>query len=178
MAKLVSKTYGDALFDLALEKNRLESLMEETAAVKDVFAQNGDLMTLLAHPKIVKEEKIKVIESVFKGHVSDELTGLLCMLLEKGHAKEIPSVMDYFIEQGKEYRHIGRAIVTSAMALDDAHKKKIEQKLLDTTDYVSFEIDYKVDPSLIGGIVIRIGDKVVDGSIRTRINNLTQSLRG
>ena len=68
--------------------------------------------------------------------------------------------------------------MTSAMALDDAHRKKIEQKLLDTTDYVSFEIDYKVDPSLIGGIVIRIGDKVVDGSIRTRINNLTQSLRG
>ena len=135
-------------------------------------------MTLLVHPKIVKEEKIKVIESVFKGRVSDELTGLLCMLLEKGHARDIPSVMDYFTDQAKEYRHIGRATVTSAMALDDAHKKKIEQKLLDTTDYVSFEIDYKVDPELIGGIVIRIGDKVVDGSIRTRINNLTQSLRG
>ena len=102
MAKLVSKTYSDALFELALEKDCLESLMEETAAVKDAFTQNGELMTLLAHPKIVKEEKIKVIESVFKGRVSDELTGLLCMLLEKGHAKDIPSVMDYFIEQGKD----------------------------------------------------------------------------
>ena len=178
MAKLVSKTYSDALFDLALEQNRLDAFMEETAAVKDAFASNSELMTLLVHPKIVKEEKIKVIESVFKGRVSDELTGLLCMLLEKGHARDIPSVMDYFTDQAKEYRHIGRATVTSAMALDDAHKKKIEQKLLDTTDYVSFEIDYKVDPELIGGIVIRIGDKVVDGSIRTRINNLTQSLRG
>ena len=166
------------MFELALEKDRLDVFMEETAAVKDAFASNGELMTLLTHPKIVKEEKISVLESVFKGRVSDELTGLLCMLLDKGHAKEIPSVMDYFIGRGKEYRHIGRAIVTSAMALDDAHKKMIEKKLLDTTDYVSFEIDYRVDPDLIGGIVIRIGDKVVDGSIRTRINNLTHSLRG
>ncbi|MCR4946778.1 MAG: F0F1 ATP synthase subunit delta [Lachnospiraceae bacterium] len=178
MAKLVSKTYGDALFDLALEKNCLDAFMEESAAVKDVFVSNSDLMTLLKHPKIVKEEKIKVIESVFKGRVSDEITGLLCMLLEKGHAGEIISVMDYFTDRAKEYRHIGRATVTSAMALDDAHKKKIEQKLLDTTDYVSFEVDYRVDPTLIGGIVIRIGDKVLDGSIRTRINNLTQTLRG
>jgi len=178
MAKLVSKTYSDALFDLALEKGCLDTLMDEASAVKDTFESNGELMTLLAHPKITKEEKIKVIESVFKGRVTDELTGLLCMLLEKGHAKEIPSVMEYFTDACKEYKHIGRATVTSAMALDDAHKRKIEQKLLDTTDYVSFEIDYKLDPALIGGIVIRIGDKVVDGSIRTRINNLTQSLRG
>ena len=77
MAKLVSKTYGDALFELALENNQLDSLLEEVKAVSLAIAENEDLTKLMNHPKIVKEEKIKVIEDIFTGQVSRDLSNTM-----------------------------------------------------------------------------------------------------
>lgn len=68
------------------------------------------------------------------------------------------------------------ARVASAVELKSEQKAMIEQRLLDTTQYVEFEMEYSVDPSLIGGLVIRIGDRVVDSSIKTQINELHRSL--
>ena len=82
MAKLVSKTYGDALFELALENNQLDSMLEEVRAVSDIITESEDLTKLMNHTKIVKEEKIKVIEDIFTGRVSMELVGLMRMIVE------------------------------------------------------------------------------------------------
>ncbi len=176
MAKLVSKTYGDALFEVALEENKLDLFSEEVRTVKAAMDDNPDLFKLMTHPKVVKEEKIKVIENILNGRVSQELVGLIRMIVDKGHFDEIDSVFTYFIDEVKEYRHIGTAYVTSAVELTDAQKSAIEKRLLETTKYVSFEIYYKVDPAIIGGLMIRIGDRVVDSSIRTKLDGLTREL--
>ncbi len=84
--------------------------------------------------------------------------------------------MSYFITQVKEYKKIGTAYISSAMELSLAQKDSIRRKLLDTTDYVQFDLIYDIDPSLIGGIVIRIGDRVVDGSVKSRLARLTSEL--
>ena len=76
----------------------------------------------------------------------------------------------------KEYKKIGVAVVTSAVPLADAQKQKIEKKLFDTTSYKTMEIEYKVDESLIGGLMIRIGDRVVDSTIKSKLTSLTASL--
>ena len=176
MAKLVSKTYGDALFEVALEENNLDLFLEEVNVVKAAMDENPDLFKLMTHPKVVKEEKIKVIENIFEGKVSRELVGLIRMIVDKGHFDKIDSVFTYFIKQVKEYRNIGIASVTSAVELTDAQKSAIEKRLLETTKYVKFEIHYQVDQALIGGLVIRIGDRVVDSSIRTKLADLTREL--
>ena len=98
MAKLVSKTYGDALFEVALEKNQLDAFLEEVKAAKSAFEANDELFKLMSHPKIGKEEKVKVITEIFSGKVSEELVGLLRMIVNKGHFNEVMSVLDYFIE--------------------------------------------------------------------------------
>ena len=77
MAKLISKTYGEALFELAIEEQKLEVLFEEAKVVRDILRENTDFGKLLNHPKIPREDKIKVAEEVFKGRVSGELTGFL-----------------------------------------------------------------------------------------------------
>lgn len=77
MAKLVSKVYGDALFEAALEDNRLSSLSNEVTAVKEIIAANDDLSKLMDHPQIDKEEKVRIIEEIFGGRVSAELVGLM-----------------------------------------------------------------------------------------------------
>ena len=176
MAKLVSKTYGDALFELAVESNQTDVYLEEAKMVSSILEKNDELNRRMNHLKIVKEEKIKIVERIFKGRISDELTGLLCMLVEKDHYKETVSVLDYLISEIKEYKQIGTAYVISAMPLNEIQKSNIVDKLLETTDYVKFEMNYEVDPSLIGGMIIRIKDRVVDSSIKTKLASLSLEL--
>lgn len=176
MAKQVSKTYGSALFEVAVEKNSLDTTLEEVLFVKQSFLENEDLGKLLLHPNIEKEEKIKVIENIYKGKISDEITGLMIMLITKGHQKEFISVFDYVIAAIKEEKGIGVAYISSAIELSKSQKDKIEHKLLETTKYREIEGVYQVDKELIGGLVIRISDTVVDSSLKTQIANLSKTL--
>jgi F-type H+-transporting ATPase subunit delta len=176
MAKMISKTYGEALFDLCLEMNSLDSVEAEIKAVKEAFAQNADLYKFLNHPKITKEEKVAFIEHVVKGRASDQVIGLLVIIVEKGRYDEFDKIFDYFLTRVREYNKIGVAYVTSAVELNIEQKTKLEEKLLSTTKYVKFDISYEVDLKLIGGLVIRIGDRVVDSSIKTKLKNLSKQL--
>lgn len=176
MAKLVSKTYGDALFELAIEENSLDVIAKEAQAVLDAFAENEELLNLLNHPKITREEKVKIVENIFKGNVSDNTVGFLVIIVQKGRHNDIPAIFEYFLNRVMEYKNIGTAKVTSAVALTDEQKAAVEKRLLEVTKYVEFNMDYKVDPALIGGMVIRIGDRVVDSSIRTQIDNMAKNL--
>ena len=176
MAKLVSSTYGDALFELALEENRLDSFYEEILSSRQIFLDNEELLKLLNHPKIIKEEKITIMENVFKGRVSDEILGFFHIIVTKDRYNDIIAILDYFLHKVKEHKGIGTASVTSAVVLSDTQKAAIEKRLLETTRYVSFEIDYRVDPAILGGLVIRIEDRVVDSSLKTQIDKLKAQL--
>ena len=176
MAKQVSKTYGNALFEVAKEKQALDTILEEVLFVKQSFLENEDLSKLLLHPNIEKSEKIRVIENIYKGRISDEITGLMTMLVDKGHGKDFISVFDYVIHAIKEEKGIGVAYITSAIALKKDQKDNIEQRLLETTNYKSIEGIYQVDRTIIGGLVIRISDTVVDSSIKTQLEKLSKQL--
>lgn len=176
MAKLVSKTYGDALFEIAAESGRMDAFYEEAQGMLAVLEENAEIYKLMNHPKIVKEEKIQIIENILKGRVSDELTGLARMLVDKGHFGELPGVLEYLIMEVKESKNIGTAYVTTALELSDAQKEQVTKRLIQTTKYVEFEMHYEVDAALIGGMVIRIGDRVVDSSIKTKLYDLSREL--
>ena len=120
---------------------------------------------------------MKIVEETFGGRVPKEFVGLMTLMVEKGRANEMLSVFEYFVSLVKEEKKIGRADVTTAMAMSDAQKEKVEKKLLETTKYESFEMCYRVDESLIGGMVIRIGDRVVDSSIKTKLYELSRNLK-
>ena len=176
MAKLVSKTYGDALFELALEQDVMDELSKEVQAVSQALRENEELMKLMEHPKIVKEEKLQIMERIFKGRVSDNLTGFLELVVSKDRYGEIFEIFDFFMGRVREHKHIGVAKVTTAVELKDKQKKAVEKRLLATTDYKSFEMDYTVDAGLIGGMVIRIGDRVVDSSIKHKLEQMSRDL--
>jgi F-type H+-transporting ATPase subunit delta len=150
--------------------------MQEIEMLTAVLNENKDFEKILIHPEIPQEQKLQVVEDVFKGRISDALTGFLRIVVTKGRYKDLPDIFAYFIARVKEYRKIGIAEVISAVPLSGPQKQKIEQKLLDTTGYETMEISYKVDESKIGGLMIRIGDRVVDSTIRSRLDRLTGSL--
>lgn len=176
MAKLVSGTYGEALFEIALEEQKMDSLQEEVTAVRAALQGNQALSKLMNHPKVSKDEKVALIEDIFKECVSGELTGLMRMVVEKGHYNELDGIFEYFLNRVKEHKNIGTAYVTSAMELSDAQKAAVVKRLSETTKYVEFDMHYQVDAALIGGMVIQIGDRVVDSSIQTKLHDLTREL--
>ncbi len=177
MAKLVAKVYGDALFAAALEAGRMDEMYEEICELRKILGENEDLQKLLDNPKIIREEKESVIENIFRGRVSDEIVELMKLMIAKGRYSQIESVFDYVIGLVKEEKKIGIAYVASALPLTGEQKANIIRRLLDTTKYEQFEMNYSVDKSLIGGVVIRIGDRVVDSSIKTKLYELSKDLR-
>lgn len=176
MAKLVSQVYGEALFSLAAESDRLEQFSEELCAVRETLNEYPQYAAILSHPQLDEPEKIEVFDRVFKGKILSELTGFFHILLEKGRFRDFQAILDYFEEKRLEHDKIGVAWVTSAVELSKVQQKRIEDKLLATTDFVSMQMHFETDPALIGGLKVRIGDRVVDSSIQSRLNDMKEEL--
>ena len=178
MAKLVSKTYGEALFEVAMESGpeRAGELLEEIRGIRDILTQNPEFDGLMKHPAIPKQEKLQVMKNVFKGRVSDELESFLEIIVSKERYKDLDAVFTYFIDRVKEQQRIGVAYVTTAVELTVAQKNAVEAKLLETSGYRKMEMHYSVEPAIIGGMIVRINDRVVDSSIRTKLDGMTKQL--
>lgn len=176
MAKVADKTYGQALFDLGLEEDCLDVYASQAAVICALFRAHPEFIKLLNHPGISKEEKISVIENCFKGKVDDALTGFMIIVVKAGRQSALESIFGYFTDSVKTYKHIGKAYVTSAAVLTDAQKAAVEERLLQLTGNISYEIFYNVDPSLIGGMNIRVGDQVADSSIKTQLKAISGKL--
>ena len=176
MAKLVSTTYGEALFELAAENNKEEEFLGEITALKGLLKENPEFGSLMNHPKILKEEKLKVLEDVFSGRISRELLGFLHLVVAKDRYGEIDGILDFSISKEKQHQGIGIANVATAVSLNEDQKKEIENKLLATTPFDRMEMHYQVEEDLIGGMVIRIGDRVVDSSVKTKLFELQREL--
>ena len=155
MAELIDKTYGEALFQLSLEEGKVEQDADEVRSIKEAIAENPEFMVLLDHPQITREEKVEVMRNCLDGRASDSVTGFFVTVIQAGRQHFLMGMIDYFLDAVRKYQHIGIA---------------------DVTGDVSIEINYQVDPEIIGGLVIRIGDKVADNSIRTKINTLTKAI--
>ena len=176
MAKLVSKTYAQALFELAVEEERTSAFLEEASGLLEIIRANAEFRQFMNHPKIQKEDKLEVVQNVFRDKVSKEMLGFLVTIVEKDRYAEIETILEDFIASVKEYSNIGTAYVTTAIAINDQEKQDIESRLLATTRYKTIECIYDVDNSLIGGMVIKMGDRVVDSSIRTKLDKLQREL--
>jgi len=90
--------------------------------------------------------------------------------------KDIPKIFEFFVDKAKEYKGIGKVKVVSATELSARQKEKLTKRLLETTKYTSFEVDYQIDPALLGGLIIRIEDRVLDSSLKTQIEKLSKGL--
>ncbi|MDE6221884.1 MAG: ATP synthase F1 subunit delta [Lachnospiraceae bacterium] len=176
MAKLVSKTYAQALFELAVEEDKTSAFLEEAAGLLEVLRTNAEFGQFMNHPKIQKEDKLAVVQNVFRDKISREMLGFLVTIVEKDRYTEIEAILEDFVASVKEYNNIGTAYVTTAIAISDQEKQDIESRLLATTRYKTIECIYDVDNSLIGGMVIQMGDRVVDSSIRTKLDKLQREL--
>ena len=176
MEKLAAKIYGEALFETAREVGKRDAILEEIGQISEVFSQNPDFDRLMRHPGIPRQEKLKALENVFGGRICGELMGFLEIVVQKERFGELPGAFGYFADSVKKLRKIGVAKVTAAAELTEEQKADIKKRLLEITEYVDLELHFDTDASLIGGLVIRIDDRVADSSIRTKMNTMKEQL--
>lgn len=175
MAELVTKRYATALFSTALEKNAVDELWQEASEICKIFLDNPDYMVLLGHPKILIEEKIDALTKAFDGKIADELMGLLVLMVKKSRENYIIDVLNEFIKMAKEKAGYIEAVVTSAINLEENQLMQIKENIQTSTNK-KVELVTVVDETIIGGLIIRVGDKVVDNSIKGKMNVLKGQL--
>ncbi len=174
MAGLVAKRYGAAIFELAKEKEAVVALENELLIVQESFTQ-VDLNEFLGHPGVSLDDKVRVLEESLSGKVSHDLLGLLVLVVKKGRYSYVDSIFEEALELIDAYRGRVKAYISSADPLSVAQKSMIIHELgaLTRKDIIPL---YEEDESLIGGLVIRIGDRIVDNSIKGHLHTLSREL--
>ena len=115
MAKLVSKVYGEALFEVAGDHGNAIQLMNETAQLTKILEENPDFDKLMKHPGIPKQEKLAMVDQVFHGRVSDDLTEFLKIVVTKERYGSLKAIFAYFTELVRESEKMGTAYVDTAV---------------------------------------------------------------
>lgn len=174
MAQLVAKRYATALFELAKEQDAVVALENEIIVVKESF-RHLELEEFLGHPKISLSEKIKVLETSLADKISHDLMGLLVLIVKKGRHGNIHEIFDEVLARIDDHRGRVKAYISSSDALSSDQKEMIVHKLSKQTNKEIIPI-YDIDQSLIGGLVIRIGDRIVDNSIKGQLHTLSRQL--
>lgn len=179
MAGLIEKNYGDALFELLTEEkpDMLKTVQRELAAVNDILTANPELIKLCRTPSIEKSEKLGVIESAFKGRLSDYSYNFLLVVTEAGRLDCFDKINRYFNELCNERFGIADITVITTEPLSESARQRIKLKMSQVIGK-TVNIAEKTDPSIIGGIVIKYGNKSFDGSVKARLEALKTEISG
>lgn len=172
---IVASRYAKSLLDLAVEKGQLEAVYADMLQVKSVCESSKDFILFLNSPIIKVDKKISTLKSVFEGKINAITSGFLSIVAAKRRESVIPQMAESFIEQYKAQKKVLTAVITSAQGLDAATK----QKALDLVKAQlngEVELVEKTNPDLIGGFILKIGDKQIDKSVSRQLSNLKKEL--
>ena len=164
------------MFSLALENDKLDTIWEEVRMIRQILSENPTFVKTICHPEITKQDQIKLLDDAFKGKVSDEVMGFFHVLADKKRLKELDAVLEYFDRSAKEYKKIGVVYVTVPMELTKAQQDKIRERILEVSSYETLEMHVETDASPLGGMVIRIGDEILDNSIRSKMEHMARKI--
>ena len=176
MAELVAKRYSQALFEVGKENNKLEEYLEEIKFIGDICSEYKDFFELLKTPKISINEKKDVFEETFEGKVSKEVNNFIKIILDKRRIKNIFEITKEYEKLVDKHNGVVKADAYTTMPLDKNTLKSLEEKLSKTTNK-NVKLKNKVDETLIGGVKIVLGDKVIDGTIKKKLTNIESSLK-
>lgn len=175
MAKLAANVYSEALFSLALEEGRIDELQKELKILCDLIGANPEFMEFLTTPKISKEEKRTFVDSVLGDKFSQEIVNLTKVLIDKKRAGELPDIVEVFDKSVLSHHDLVSAAAYSAVALSAAEMDALKAKLAQLTGK-AISLENIIDPSVIGGIRLKVGDRVIDGSLKRRLEDLKGNL--
>jgi F-type H+-transporting ATPase subunit delta len=174
VASSAAKRYAQAVFSLGQEQGTLDAWSEDLAMLSRIVADNR-IATYLINPSVAAERRIEALETSLGTNVRPEARNLARMLIERNRTMLIPQIREMFDDRLRQERGIVVAEVTTAERLTDAERDAIGERLVTMTGK-RVELLLKIDPEIIGGIIIRIGDQVIDGSVRNKLEKMRSRL--
>jgi F-type H+-transporting ATPase subunit delta len=177
IGSMVAKRYALALFQLVREQQLLDTVEEELRVVKEVFYVNEDLKAVLQSPKVSREKKKAILTNAFST-VNKYVLNTLLLLVDRHRENEIMDVATEFSELANEERGIEAADVYSVRPLTDDERTGLSAYFAEKVGKKSLQIENIVDSELLGGIKVRIGNRIFDGSLRGKLDRLERTLLG
>jgi len=167
--------YAAALFEVARAEGSLDRVEEELFRVARTIEGSDELRSTLTDQAVPVERRQGIVEDLLGDRASSVTTALVSFVVGSGRSKDLPAIIDRLVERAAEERSQAVAEVRSAIPLDDSQKERLAVALGKATGK-NVSVKVIVDPSILGGIVAQVGDTVIDGSVRSRLNQLREAL--
>jgi len=167
----VGINYGQALYDLAVEENLTEEILQQLQVLAEAFSQEPEFMRILCAHNLSKEERCGILDSSFRGKVQPYVLNFMKILTEKGYMRHFADCCKAYKDLYNQDHGILPVRAVTAVALSDGQKQKLTEKLMAMTGK-TIELTNRVDPSVLGGVRLDYDGKQVDGTVKNRMDTI------
>lgn len=171
------RRYSHALFNVAVQRDDIDGIATNLAEITSTMLGSPDVMRLLNHPRVTHARRKEVLHHIFGGNILPEVEHFLFLLIDKDRAHILPNIAREFGRFVDEYRGEADAEAISAVELSEAQKQDLVAHLKSSTGLKTIRLRTRVDPSILGGLIIRVGDKLIDGSVTTQLAKMREQLK-
>lgn len=177
MAKLIGKRYALALFDTGQELEKVDDFKEELNTIIDILNKEPELVSILEHPKISKKDKKELVKSVFGESISEEMKNFFYIIIDKGRERNIFDINKEYKSLYNENKNIIEAVAVTAVPMKEDSQNKLSVILSEKLGK-NVKIENEVDKSILGGVLLKMGNKVIDGTIKGRLESMEKTIKG
>jgi F-type H+-transporting ATPase subunit delta len=174
LARSAARRYAEAAFEIALRDDSMEA-WSAAMAVAEERLTDAEVTRLLSNPSLPAGDRIEVLGRILGEAVTGAPRNLLALMIRRGRFEQLPAVVREFRRLYREREGIVEATVSSAAPLDAAALAAVRTRLAHRTSK-PIELDQQTDAELLGGLVVRVGDQLIDGSVRGRLERLRNDL--
>lgn len=175
MSEVVASRYAEALFQIGNENGTLEQLAEELRVLKTIFDENEKLVAFLEHPRVNHDKKRQFVNDVFQGF-SENVLNTVKILTERHRIGSMPAIIDYFGRMVNDAKGIAEAKVYTVRQLSEGEKEQLEITFAKRFNKQAIKLDTIVDPSIIGGLKLRLGNTIYDGTISGKLKRIERNI--
>lgn len=168
----VASRYAKSLLELSVEKGQLEAVYQDMERLKDLAASNRDFKVMLQSPVISSEDKLKVLSALFPENSSPVTTAFFNILTQKGRETVLLDIAKEFHKQYNTHKGIQEAEVVTTFPIDDELRQSFVQMVKEISGKEKVELRERLDEDLIGGFVLTVGDRQIDESLSSKLNQL------
>ena len=171
--------YAGALYELAVEAKATEAILSDLTGLKRLMSENDELNSVIESPVYARTEQSKAVMAVMEKAGANSLTiKFIGVVADNGRLFALKQIIQAFAEEVARRNGQISAEVISAISLDSQRKKVVEETVAKLAGSKNISLEMKVDPSLLGGLVVRIGSRLFDTSVKTKLNRLEAAMKG
>lgn len=172
---IIHEIYSDVMFELAEEAGMVDPVLDDFEAVAKVFESEPEFLTLLTVGQLKDDEKNAILRRVFAGRINELTLDFLCVLARRNRLNFLYGIQDRYLSLMDQYHNIRRIEVTLAKPPDDARLEAIRSDLA-TALGAEVKLAVQIDPDILGGVIIKKGDTVIDNSVRSILNRTVSAV--